>query len=216
MSWARTIRSLWPQPLISCCKPISFLGPNSWNPLYRPLMAWHPAIDSLETNHWCIGPHPLSSFYRPIEFLRTQPVVSRPPLVLSWTSSIGSLGCSHGSPGLQRFLSWIKILRCLGTSHLVPAPRTAGGPPPTLPLQFTVTPTGHDTGCRPIIPIHPAIAWRKRAHIPLSFALRPRGCACRAVAWRGGEAPGLRIVYAGRAGRLGMQVGRMYRGPRGW
>ena len=125
-----TIRSLCLKPLISSCKPIACLGPNSWNPLYRPLTALPPAIVSLHTNHLCLGPHPLSSFYRPIEFLRIQPVVSRPRLV-------AVLDYLHLFPWVQIWISWTTTFPFVVQNPALPGYEPLSSRPPHHRLSGT-------------------------------------------------------------------------------
>ena len=136
---------------------------------------------------------------------------------------------THGCRGLQPFVALDPALECQDSNVSVPGTqacvsgeptiefrpsRTTYGPQPAPALECPGTPTPHATGCSPLNSFYPAIAGPTRAYFPLSLALRHRGCAVRAVASGRLRGPP-RIVWAGRAGGLGMRPGRMYRRPGG-
>ena len=224
------------EPFIFWTLTISFLGPNTWCPVHRPLIAWVPAIDFLDPSHSFLGPQPLISWTPSIDFLgptqwspRHQPLIPGHQPLGSWAPAIDFQ--TPTSDVLDHNL-WFPGLQPLTSGH-PPARRSAI---PVRRLKFNATAPPHATGCRPIIAFHPAIAAPTRAILPLSIPLSHRGCwssvqldfdeASTVVLIRcpsgvrvgpSGRAgrSGRRIVWAGRAGLLGMRAGRIYRRPRG-
>ena len=179
---------------------IDGLAPCHCFPRYQPFLSWAPTIELLLPTH-SIPSDPTSGLPA-----TTRCCPGLPPFV-PLVPAMDLLDSNVSFRGSKSCVTWVRAIEF----------------PPTAPPAVR-HPTSHSSSMLP--PHHMTLAaGRSSQFIQPSLGENEHTFHCRlpsALAGvrvgpsRGGEAPGLRIVCAGRAGRLGMQVGRMYRGPRGW